>query len=368
VTALNILFKGFFYNGKGYAEGNRVLLHMLHRSGYKVKALPRDWQRERKLALTNDEFYYVRHLENAVLKGNDIFLNRDVGFRMEARPDFRVNIAHTTFETDRIPSNWVPILNKFNEVWVQCRFNIKTFQDSGVKVPIRFIPYFFDDRRYVVEGEKFPLPVSKSYKFLSVFQLCERKGYDLLIRAYLDEFKPDDDTALVIKVRSPEETPRLLKALEAHSKPMSKRPAIHIIDRMLMTPQLLSLYRACDAFVLPTRGEGWGRPLFEAMIMEMPTIGTDWSGQAEYMNRHNSYPIQVEKLVRINNNPDYDMYNGHKWAEPSLEDLRKKMRHVYEHRQEAKAVGKYARKELLEKYNMALVEKKVKAELEKFRK
>jgi glycosyltransferase involved in cell wall biosynthesis len=368
VTALNILFKGFFYNGKGYAEGNRVLLNMLHRSAYKVKALPRDWLRERKLALTEKEFYYVRYMEKTALTGNDIFLNRDVGFRLQARPDLRVNIAHTTFETDRIPSSWVPILNKFDEVWVQCVFNIKTFRDSGVKVPIRFIPYFFDDKRYVLEGDKFPLPVSKGFKFLSVFQLCERKGYDLLIRAYLDEFGPNDDTALVIKVRGPDETPRLMKELEAHKKPASKRPAVHIIDRMLITPELLSLYRACDSFVLPTRGEGWGRPLFEAMLMEMPTIGTNWSGQAEYMNAGNSYQIEVDRLVKIKDNPDFDMYNGHKWAEPSLEDLRKKMRYVYEYQKEAKAVGKFARKELLEKYNFALIQKKVKTEIDKFRK
>ncbi|MEF3307191.1 glycosyltransferase family 4 protein [Paenibacillus sp. GYB003] len=366
---MNILMKGFFYNGKGYAEGNRVLLHMLHRSGYNVKALPRDFNRERKIALTDKEYRYIRHLESTALTSNDIFLNRDVGFRMGARPDFRVNIGHTTFETDRIPADWVPILNKFDEVWVQCRFNIKTFRDSGVKVPLRFIPYFFDDKRYVLKGDEMQLPLREdSYKFLSVFQLCERKGYDLLIRAYLDEFGPKDDTALVIKVRGPDETPRLIRELEAHSKPASKRPTVHIVDRMMPTPELLSLYRACDAFVLPTRGEGWGRPIFEAMIMAMPTIATDWSGQAEYMNERNSYPVEVERLVRIKNNPDYAMYNGHKWAEPSVEDLRKKMRHVYEHRSEAKAVGKRALKELLEKYNMASVERKVKAELEKFRK
>lgn len=29
------------------------------------------------------------------------------------------------------------------------------------------------------------------------------------------------------------------------------------------------LYKACDAFVLPTRGEGWGLPVMEAMSMAM---------------------------------------------------------------------------------------------------
>ncbi|MDF2668226.1 MAG: hypothetical protein K0R67_532 [Paenibacillus sp.] len=364
---MNIMFKGMFYNGKGYAEGNRVLLSMLHRAGYPVRIIARDWRSERKLALPKKEMNILAGFENALLSSNDVYINRDVGFRMEANPDFKVNIGHTTFETDRIPKTWVPILNKFDEVWVQCQFNIQTFKDSGVHVPIRFIPYFFDDSRYVVRGEKMRLPIPKdTFKFLSIFQLCERKGYDLLIKGFLNEFKADEGASLVIKVRSPEETPRLLREMEAHPKPLSQRAPIHIIDRMFMPDDLLSLYRACDSFVLPTRGEGWGRPLFEAMLMELPTLGTNWSGQTEYMNKHNSYLIEVEKLTRIQNNPDYDMYNGHRWAEPSLEDLQKKMRHVFSHRAEARERGRSARTELLYKYNMRKVGKLVDAELKKF--
>lgn len=37
-------------------------------------------------------------------------------------------------------------------------------------------------------------------------------------------------------------------------------------------------YKAGDAFVLPTRGEGWGRPHVEAMSMGLPVISTNWSG------------------------------------------------------------------------------------------
>jgi glycosyltransferase involved in cell wall biosynthesis len=369
VQTMNIMFKGMFYNGKGYAEGNRVLLSMLHRAGHPVKVVARDWRSERKLALTKREMGTLAWFESTKLASNDVFINRDVGFRMEANPAFRVNIAHTTFETDRIPHSWVPVINRFDEVWVQCKFNIKTFLDSGVKVPIRFIPYFFDDSRYIVQGEKMPLPTSdNSFKFLSVFQLCERKGYDLLVKGFMNEFSADEGVSLIIKVRSPEETPRLLHEINKHVKPHSKRPKIHIMDRMFVTHDLLSLYRACDAFVLPTRGEGWGRPLFEAMLMELPTLGTNWSGQTEYMNRNNSYLIEVDKLVRIENNPDYDMYNGHHWAEPSLEDLQQKMRYVFTHRKEAKEKGRAARRELLSKYNMGKVGKLVDAELSKFRK
>src|SRR4051812_17633759 len=114
---MNIMVKGMFYNGKGYAEGNRVLLKILHLAGYAIKIAARDTRSERRLALTPKERRALSGFENATLSTNDVFLNRDVGFRLQANPAFRVNIAHTTFETDRIPGSWVPIINQFDEVW-----------------------------------------------------------------------------------------------------------------------------------------------------------------------------------------------------------------------------------------------------------
>eukprot|EP00758_Cryptobia_borreli_P013600 Tbor_TRINITY_DN5848_c3_g1::TRINITY_DN5848_c3_g1_i3::g.6182::m.6182 len=66
---------------------------------------------------------------------------------------------------------------------------------------------------------------------------------------------------------------------------ISKLPRV-IIDlsesRMNRVPEL---YTTHDAFVLPTRGEGWGLPLMEAMAMGLPAIATDWGGQVEFMKR-----------------------------------------------------------------------------------
>jgi glycosyltransferase involved in cell wall biosynthesis len=42
------------------------------------------------------------------------------------------------------------------------------------------------------------------------------------------------------------------------------------------------MYKAADAFVLPSHGEGWGRPIMEAMSMGLPVIATNWSGQTAY--------------------------------------------------------------------------------------
>ena len=38
-------------------------------------------------------------------------------------------------------------------------------------------------------------------------------------------------------------------------------PPIALLDEMLSASELPSLYAAADAFVLPSRGEGWDRPV-----------------------------------------------------------------------------------------------------------
>jgi glycosyltransferase involved in cell wall biosynthesis len=59
------------------------------------------------------------------------------------------------------------------------------------------------------------------------------------------------------------------------------------------------MFVRADAFVLPTRGEGWGRPIVEAMSMGLPVIATFWSGMTAYMTVNNSYPIDIDGVESI---------------------------------------------------------------------
>lgn len=62
---------------------------------------------------------------------------------------------------------------------------------------------------------------------------------------------------------------------------------------------MASLYRSADAFVLPSRGEGWGRPHVEAMAMGLPVIATNWSGSTEFLRPDASYPLPIDGLEEI---------------------------------------------------------------------
>ena len=69
------------------------------------------------------------------------------------------------------------------------------------------------------------------------------------------------------------------------------------IPETLSKEGMRSLIESCDCFVLPTRGEGWGLPIVEAMAMEKAVIATNHSGPSAFLTRDNSYPLRSVRVV-----------------------------------------------------------------------
>lgn len=267
------------------------------------------------------------------------------------RPSGRCSILRTMFETDGLPARWAQRCNLFDEVWVPSQFNVETFARSGVlREKLRVVHGCFDRRKF--DRATLPparIPGTRGYRFLSVFDFSPRKGWDVLLQAYAEEFSPEENVTLVMKVtrfmagrRTPEAQVRDFLAAQGHTR----IPNFVLIDDALPERELLGLYASCDAFVLPSRGEGWGRPYMEAMALGLPTIGTRWSANLEFMNDDNSFLVDIDGLEPCDLRWDNPLYQGQRWAAPSVRSLREQMRRVVEDPAAARARGERAREEM----------------------
>ena len=255
-------------------------------------------------------------------------------------------VGFTMLETDGIPAEWARQANLMDEVWCPSHFNAKTFRDSGVTRPIHVIPLGIDPGYFNPHIRT--SRVSDRYTFLSVFEWGERKAPELLLRAFNDEFRFDEPVVLVCKILNAD------TSVDVHDqiRKLELKPSggnIHVsLNQVVPTYQLGMVYRSADCFVLPTRGEGWGMPILEAMACAVPVIATGWSAQCDFMNAGNAYPIAVDRLIPAVAKCPY--YAGFRWAEPSYSDLRRLMRHVFTNPDEARATAQRASAEVLSRW------------------
>ncbi|CAK9034280.1 unnamed protein product [Durusdinium trenchii] len=264
------------------------------------------------------------------------------------------SIGRSMYETDALPETWVPRLNRMDEVWVPSHFGLEHFVSSGVqRNKIAVVPEAVDTDLFdPAAHEALELGGTEGlYRFLSVFKWEKRKGWDILLRAYFQEFSAVDDVILVIKTQAfhsdddfhNKVLAEISKAQEAGGAP--DQPARYkLLSEDLTLKDLPRLYQAADAFVLPSRGEGWGRPHVEAMAMSLPVIATNWSGSTDFLSADIALPLPIDGLAKAEGAVG-------RWAEPSSEALRRLMRWAQQHPGEAKKLGEAARRRMVEDFS-----------------
>lgn len=102
-----------------------------------------------------------------------------------------------------------------------------------------------------------------------------------------------------------------------------------IIEKTYTNDQVIELLRCCDGLLSLHRAEGYGRVISESMILGLGVIATNYSGNTDYMQGDNVYPVTYElkaadKLAKLIN-PENQF-----WAEPDIDNAAFLIRQFYQ--------------------------------------
>jgi glycosyltransferase involved in cell wall biosynthesis len=210
---------------------------------------------------------------------------------------------------------------------------------------VRVVPYGVDTNRFVPGAE--PPDRSKPFRFLCVGKWERRKGQEELVRAFCRAFDPATPVELYLHCHNPYrpglDLESLVRSLVAEE---GGGPPIHL-GAPRSDDQLVRLYQSADAFVLPTRGEGWGLPILEAMACGLPVLVTDHPAVRTFANPPHAHLIRA-RSVPVDDpmyfDPDLDWGE---WLEPDPDHLVDLLRLAFEDRTTLRPAGRAARREAL---------------------
>lgn len=229
----------------------------------------------------------------------------------------RLNIGYWHWELPEFPDEYVHGFEILDEVWVPTRF-VQGSIAAKSSVPTVVIPHgvYVEELPDHLDRRWFGLPEGR-FLFLCMYDsysIKARKNPQAVIAAFRKLMSDNRQlrAELVVKINHPTEA-----ETAALREQLAGIPNVRIIDRVFGRTEAKALIRCADCIVSLHRSEGFGLPLAEAMYLGIPVIGTNWSGNTDFMNANNAGVVNY-RLVHVGQ--DYGPYRAHQvWAEPDID-------------------------------------------------
>ena len=231
-----------------------------------------------------------------------------------AKPLARIGYWH--WEQPRLPERYLSSFDGLDEIWVATSF-VHEAVASISPVPVFKVPHaveFSVDAS--ITRSMFGIPentfaVLVMYDFLSYRY---RKNPEAAIAAYRKVALRVKNISLVIKTINASSSADDYANLKQSVEDM---PNVIFLDDVFTREKIYALESCCDCMISLHRAEGFGLGPAEMMYLGKPVIATGWSGNMEFMNNMNSFPVNytLQPLARA-----LGVYEaGIEWAEPDID-------------------------------------------------
>ena len=275
---------------------------------------------------------------------------------LKSVPNSKPKIGYYIFEYTKIPSVYIDSLNSMDAICTASKWGVEVLKNNGVKIPCHVVPGGVDHSIFNSLNRSLD---NKKFRFLLIGKTENRKGTDLVIRAFNEAFKGDRRVKLSLYIDNPhlrqfnaDEFLYSLKESYSLQYPINNIEVRHFDD------DISNVYNTHHVAVFGSKAEGIGLPIVEAMSSGMPVIVPFNSGITEYASSENS--ILLTDLVKEEvKDPVFFPLGGYgEWNSPKVSDLALSMKWAYENYPKACEKGKAAEEYMKTYYTWDIAAKK----------
>jgi len=225
-------------------------------------------------------------------------------------------IGYIAWELPAPPHHWRGYDSGADEIWTPSRFSAEALR-TVTKRPVTVVRHVSAPPRMVTKGIFRQRLGLQDGEFLALAcadlrSSLARKNPAGAITAFRKAFGERRNVRLLVKLTAADREPGMVAQL----KDAAGGANVEFLCEHLNDAGLWSLFADADAFLSLHRAEGFGLPILEAMSVGCTVIGTNWSGNCDFMDASNTAALPY-KLVDVTD--PQGIYRRGVWAEPDMD-------------------------------------------------
>lgn len=351
---MKVLLIGSIFRHSSFSGVNINLISELHKAGIDIKFL---WT-NRYMSLEDSVKEYcpwkkdeVEIFRNILISEDDLknhFFDFAIYFLVD--PKFNKkrdnvkaskHIFYTVWSHINFPLEWNDYFRVFDMIFTPSEANAHSLRINGIDSIV--IPHGIDDK--IFNTDNLQNKDNERCKFLMCNSICNFKGADVSINAFMQEFNNDDMVELLIQTTSQKRSGNNIhdhhgeyyrEYIDILNKYPLKQLHTYYRSQSMNHEDMAKLYKSANCVLSVHRGDGFGLVPLEAISCGIPTITTNAHGPQTYLSTFYPYFVRgnidwTSRLSGRHHFPDGGAENEvYMYYEPDIFEVRKKMRMVYE--------------------------------------
>ena len=362
-----VIVKGPALSASGYGEHARLVLRALRSREdlFDIYFANIEWGKTGWTLENSEERAWI---DSLIIKTHQAVQNRvqfDLSLQVTIPNEFQkmapVNIGITAgIETHKVAPLWLQKSNEMDKIITISQHAKSGFLDTKYplvnekkehvtdlvcNVPVEIVGYPVKN----IEPADVQFDFDTDFNFLTVALWGQRKNLEQTVRAFVEQFRDNENVGLIIKTAFKNGSTYDRLAMEQTLSNISKRYGerkckIYFLHGRLTEAEMTTLlnHDKVKCMLSLAHGEGFGLPLFEAAYNGLPIVTTDWGGHLDFLYIPQKDKKGKEKKKGMFGKVAYDLNNvqkesvwenvvtpDSKWAFPSLQSAKTKIADVY---------------------------------------